>query len=159
MMQPLSHSSAKQQRRLCRFNISSSRTYALPRSGIYGDVECIFFSGSRLRQNIPAGEYIITDMDVTAGSSLCTQKGRSCDNLRRYPHYRKYGDRRCDPVHNSGDPQKMASGSFLYIKIRSRMYHVRVVLPYSVRTFRCSCKDSVRGMFRSAAVSCGVRET
>ena len=28
-----------------------------------------FFSGSRLRQNIPVGEYIITDTDVTAGSS------------------------------------------------------------------------------------------
>lgn len=69
MMQLLSHSSAKQQRRHCKLHKYSSMIYALPRSGRYGDVECIFFSGSRLRQNIPVGEYIITDTDVTAGSS------------------------------------------------------------------------------------------
>ena len=159
MMQLLSHSSAKQQRKHCKLHISSSRTYALPRSGTHGDVECIFFSGSRLRQNIPVGEYIITGMDVTAGSSLCAQKGRSCDNLRRYPHYRKYGDRRCDPVHNSGDPQKMASGSFLYMQIRSRMCHVRIVFTHRIHACRRSCEDGCGGMFRSAAVSCGVRET
>ena len=114
MMQLLSHSSAKQQRRHCKLHISSSRTYALPRSGTHGDVECIFFSGSRLRQNIPVGEYIITGMDVTAGSRSYAEKGRSCDNIRRHPHCREYGDRRRDHVHNSGDTQKMASGSFLY---------------------------------------------
>ena len=112
-----------------------------------------------INRKIPVGEYIITDMDVTAGSRSYAEKGRSCDNLRRHPHCRKYGDRRRDHVHNSGDPQKMASGSFLYMQIRSRMCHVRIVFTHRIHACRRSCEDDCRGMFRSAAVSCGVRET